>query len=147
MPPASTTATISLTKDDLANIVAAAVRAALAPSPEEQAKKDAEAATLEEKRLQMVKDANEWLVQREQMQASCDHKKPRGEDAFIAKLYSDGVYRVMCLRCQKFVTETVANQQQIAMIIQSENLGVSSWENFGRFSSGWIDNGQTQQQG
>lgn len=118
------------------------MRAVLAPSPEDAAKKAAEEADNAIKREQMRIEADEWRQHRLIDQANCGHKKPRGEDSVVGKLYSDGWYRVMCIRCQAFIYEVQATPEMISQVMQADNLGASSWENFGRFSSGWIDNGQ-----
>jgi hypothetical protein len=118
-------ATIQLTAADITSIITAAIRASKEPSDSEKAKVAADAADEAEKRAQLLAEADEWRTQRDAMRDNCGHKKPRGEDSVIGKLFSDGVYRVMCLRCQKWIAEIVATPEMISQVMQADSLGAS----------------------
>ena len=137
--PTDQSLAISLTPADIQALIVAAIRAAKEPTPEEAAKAQAEKEATAAQREQMRLEGADWKLQRDAMQDNCNHKKPRGEDCFIAKLFSDGVYRIMCLICQKMVREVVATPDMIQAVLQADNVGASSWENFSRAPSGWID--------
>lgn len=140
--PLTGQATITLSANDIASIVAQAIRASKEPSADEQKKLDTEKLNKELQRAQWKAEAEDWQVQKELVQAQCDHKKPRGEDSMVGKLFSDGVYRIMCLRCQKFMAEVKATPEMLQAVMQADNAGVSNWENFARVTNGIVEVGQ-----
>jgi hypothetical protein len=130
--------------EDIAKIITIAIQASREPTAAEKAAAEDTATQTAVRKEQLKQEADDWRLQKEQMQNSCGHKKPRGEDCVIGKLFSDGVYRIMCLRCQKWIREVAATPAMIQEVLQAESLGVSSWENFGKFSSGFVDAPQAQ---
>lgn len=136
--------TTSLSIQDIAMIVAQAIQASKEPTPAEKEAAAKEKADADARREELKAEADEWRQQRIAGQNNCDHKKPRGEDCLIGKLFSDGVYRVMCLRCQKWLSEIRATPDMVQSIMQAENLGLSSWENFAKFESGFVTTTQPQ---
>jgi len=130
---------LSLSAEDIAGIITAAIRASKEPTPEEKAAAEKLEAEIQIKRKQMLEEAEGWRVEREALQANCSHKKPRGEEAYIGKLFSDGNYRIMCLQCQKIIRDIKASPEMMAQVMQAESLGACSWENFAKMPGGFVD--------
>lgn len=99
--------TVSLTPAQLQEMMVAAMIAAVKemkkPTEDEQRQLDEEKALRERRRSEMITIAREEEEMKKRTQAACDHKKPNGQYAVGGQVFSDGIERHFCLRCQKVV--------------------------------------------
>lgn len=116
---------VVLTKDALIELLREARR-----NPAEEARIEAEAARINQRRKQMVQLASQEMKARETAQARCAHRKPNGEECSGGQEYSDGRVRIICLRCQKTLREYWAPgvAQGMALAAKMEELGISEEE-------------------
>ena len=84
------------------------------PTPEEQAKRDEEAALKQRRIGEMMEVARAEEAATEQRQKSCNHTKPNGQPCVSGQTFSDGVTREFCLRCQKLMREYKMGNEVLA---------------------------------
>lgn len=89
---------ISLSKQDLLDLIREGRR-----DPQMEAKIDAEAKRVDIRRRQMVALAKRDEEAKVARQALCQHRKPNGEETSGGQPFSDGIFRVICTRCQKIL--------------------------------------------
>jgi hypothetical protein len=97
---------ITITKEDLANIVAAAVKAARAPTDIEQQKLDAQKVDHEAKqarRKALAKNIKQEMETKRRIRSGCLHEQPNGNSRapYIAEKNGSGY--LICLKCQEKV--------------------------------------------
>jgi len=99
--------TVSLTPSQFQEMMAAFAKTIVSemkkPSEEEQATLDNDKALRERRRSEMIIIAKEEEEMKKRTQAACEHKKPNGQYAIGGQVFSDGIERHFCLRCQKVV--------------------------------------------
>lgn len=71
--------------------------------PEQEQKRKDEAKRAEARRLTRIRLIRAETANRAKIQAMCRHQKPRGEECSAGQSFSDGIYRDICLRCQKIL--------------------------------------------
>lgn len=98
---------ISLTPDQLKDMIAAAiaagVREATKPTPEQQEKLDSDKRNKERAQQARIEVGNAAAKERVARQATCNHKMDNGNaEKFCinGQLHSDGLMHPICLRCQ-----------------------------------------------
>jgi hypothetical protein len=106
LEPISTTSTkqaaIAITKQDLADIVAAAVRAAKEPTVIEQKKIDEEKAIFDQKqerRRALAKNIRAETENKKRLQAACSHEQPNGGSRAPYISERSGPGYMICLKC------------------------------------------------
>lgn len=116
---------ISLSPDDLVRIIREA-----RIDPKAEAKEKAEAERLMVRRSQMVALAKRDMEARANRQRICGHRKPDGQESSAQQEYSDGIIRVMCLRCQKILRThwNPAVYQGMAIQAKMQALGITEDE-------------------
>ena len=108
----------TLSKSDLKEMITgaavAAAQAARQPTAEELAEREAEAKRKDTRRrlmLKLVQTEERAKLKRQQM---CRHQKPDGEQTYGGQAFSDGMNRMICLRCQKIMVEEPTPELEIA---------------------------------
>jgi hypothetical protein len=94
---------ISITKQDLAEIVSAAIAAAKAPNVIEQQKLDAQAAVIkqqQEYRKTIGASVREDMENRRQIQQICSHEHPNGASRSVYVMEKTGAGYMLCLKNQ-----------------------------------------------
>ena len=115
MKEAAAEPTVSLTPEQLKEIMVALVQELKRPSKEEQAKLDEEKDRLAQRRAAMIEEGKRQDLAVARTQASCNHTKPNGESlVHKGQIYSDGLMRPMCLRCMKQFAPMRAPQELVA---------------------------------
>lgn len=105
---------LNLTKQDLQDLLTAAVRAGTLPSEEELAAIEAEKSRVERRRkLVRILVARDREAKAKR-QAACRHRKPDGEETIGGQPFSDGMIRHICLRCQKIMYEAPTPELEVA---------------------------------
>lgn len=93
--------TLTVTMDQLNDLIANAIRVAKEPSPEEAQKQAEEKARIAQLRQDSIDMAKLEIEQRELGYKNCSHQKENGKPSVGGQIHSDGLYHPFCLRCQK----------------------------------------------
>lgn len=95
--------TVSLTAAELQSLItssiAAAIKAAREPTPEEAVKLAREKAVEQRRELEKIALAIAEQERTENMWKNCEHKKERGESALMGQICSDGLIHLVCVHC------------------------------------------------
>ena len=106
---------INLSADQITDIIKMAIREAKEPDDETKAKMAAEKAQREERMRQMIEYAQEEEKAKKMAMERCAHKKQDGSTTIhTGQIYSDGMIRPLCVRCQKIFTAYKAPMELIA---------------------------------
>jgi hypothetical protein len=97
------TASVAISQETLAILLAFA-KELRKPDDETQRLKDEAKARHDENIRQMIAVATAEEDARKNRYATCNHKKERGEPAWVGQPFSDGFYRAICLHCQMIST-------------------------------------------
>ena len=92
---------ITLTPEQLQELLAGAIKAAIAPDPEEKAKKDDLKAKAQASREASVATMMADHKAKEDRQNACDHKKENGKWATSGQMLGNGIAMTICQHCQK----------------------------------------------
>jgi hypothetical protein len=91
------------------------------PSPDEQAKLDAEINRIKQARLHSAEQGKLVAAQEAMNQRNCQHLKPNGKHTFRGQVHSDGWAEIKCIRC--LVTFRVRPlPEHVAQGLQLENV-------------------------
>ena len=93
----------AMSEEALTRVMAAAMIAARQPSEAEAKKEAEEKARLAQRRVTMKRLVETERASILKRQSLCNHRKPDGEEASGGQGFSDGIYRRLCLRCQKWL--------------------------------------------
>jgi hypothetical protein len=97
--------TVTLTLEQLREMIVFAATEFRKPTEAEQEKLDKEKALFDRKRKEGIEMAKLEEEQRKLAQDQCPHKKPNGESTIhIGQIYSDGKLRPICVRCQMMLS-------------------------------------------
>ena len=103
-----------LTEDGLERVMIAAMKAARQPTAEEQKKIDEEKARLQQRRVTMQRMVKTEEREKARRQANCSHRKPDGELSVGGQAHSNGRQVMICLRCQKVITDEPTREMVLA---------------------------------
>lgn len=92
---------ITLTPEQLQELLAGAIKAAIAPSPEDQEKKDELKRRAQESKKASVDTMMADFQAKKDRQDRCDHKKENGKWATGGQMLGNGVALTICQHCQK----------------------------------------------
>ncbi len=99
---------------DMQAMMVAAFQAANAPTAEELEKREAEKARLRQRKLNMIRLVETEVAAKRRRQELCRHKKPDGEDCVGGQDMSNGKHVLICLRCQKVMSDQPTEEMVIA---------------------------------
>ena len=110
-----TTAPIgAMSEETLTRIMTAAALAARQPSEAEVKKEAEEKARIAQRRITMRRLVETERAAVLKRQSLCTHRKPDGEEASGGQAFSDGTYRKLCLRCQKWLVVQATPEMTLA---------------------------------
>jgi len=92
---------ITLTPEQLQDLLAGAIKAAIAPSPDAQMKADDLKKRTEDSRRSSLEAMEAVRKATENRQAGCDHKKENGKWATGGQVLGNGTALTICQHCQK----------------------------------------------
>jgi hypothetical protein len=84
------------------------------PDDETLRKREEEAARHQENLRQMIAVATAEEEAKKARWARCDHKKERGETAWVGQPYSNGFYQAICVKCQMMGTPIRINPSMMS---------------------------------
>jgi hypothetical protein len=119
--PATLQVLMSLMIPAITESVRASIQEFKKPSPEEQAKLDAEINRIKDARVRSAEQGKLIAAQEAMNQRNCQHLKPNGKHTFRGQVHSDGWAEIKCIRC--LVTFRVRPlPEHVAQGLQLENV-------------------------
>jgi Sec-independent protein translocase protein TatA len=97
--PATLQVLMSLMIPAITESVRASIQEFKKPTPDEQAKLDAEINRIKEARIRAAEQGKAIAAQEAATQRNCQHVKPNGKHTFRGQVHSDGWAEIKCIRC------------------------------------------------